>query len=395
MNNSTIDYKKELEAASKGMIMVHDPNLLIKLILRMIVGKVMIQHAGMILHDPERDFYTLSISRGQTGIKIPAGFARLSKDNPIIQLFAKKEYRPLTVDKKAIIAHDLNKLIWHESVIEGDKSVKALLHDVGEQMTNLNAIVCVPAYYRDELLAILLLGEKKEGGEFEQGELDFFSALASDAAMAIRNAQLFEELKRESERNHDLFIRATIVLGSTIEAKDKYTHGHTERVTNYAVSIAHQMINNGSGDFSPDFLQGLYIAGMLHDIGKIGVPEGILNKPGKLTPEEFEVMKKHPFYGGEILAPLPELKESLLGVKYHHERYDGKGYPEGLKGDEIPIIAMIVAVADIYDAMTTDRPYRKALSREVTIDEIEKNIGTQFHPKPAQAMIELFKMGKV
>ncbi len=124
-----------------------------------------------------------------------------------------------------------------------------------------------------------------------------------------------------------MFIRTTIVLGSTIEAKDKYTRGHTERVTNYAMAIARQMSGNGSGDFSSQFFESLYIAGMLHDIGKIGVPESILNKQGRLTDEEFEIMKRHTTYAAEILEPLSELKDSLYGIKYHHERYDGKGYP--------------------------------------------------------------------
>lgn len=392
-----IDYKKELETASKGMIMIHDPRLLIKLIVRMIVTKVDIKHAGMILEDPKTDSYVLTISRGQHGYKIPAGFARFEKNNPIIKLFTEKDYKALRINKNGVVAQDINRMIWQESVIangNGNGTTK-LLHEVADQMRMHNIVACVPGLYRDKLLAVLLLGEKNDGSKFDDDELDFFAALAHDVAMAIRNAQLFENLQQEADKNHDLFLRTVIVLGSTIEAKDKYTHGHSRRVTEYSIAIARQMNENGSGDFSEEFLNQLYIAGMLHDIGKIGVPEAILNNEGKLTAEEFDIMRSHTVYGVEILKPLSELKDSLNGVKYHHERYDGKGYPEGLKGEETPIIAAIIAVADAFDAMTTDRPYRKGLTKEQGIKEIDKHSGDQFHPLPAQAMIELFKAGKL
>ncbi len=390
-----IDYKRELEAASKGMIMIHDPKLLIKLIVRMIVNKVMIKHAGMILYEPEKDAYVLSISRGETGFKVPAGFARFSTNHSVIKLFTEKEYRALTINKNAILVQDLNRLIWQESILNSKNGNQQLLHDVGEQMQMFNAVACVPAYYQDKLLAVLLLGEKNDGNSFDQEELDFFAALASDVAMAIRNAQLFMDLKRESEKNHDLFLRTMMVLGQAIEVKDKYTHGHTKRVTDFAVAIAKQMILNGSADFDDVFLEDLYIAGMLHDIGKIGVPEEVLNKNGRLSKEEYEIIKLHPQYGVEILSPLSELKQSLDGVHYHHERYDGAGYPEGLKGAEIPIVAMIISVADAFDAMTTDRPYRPGMTKGQGVEEVKRNSGTQFHPKPVQALVELFEMGRL
>jgi len=393
--STRIDYKRELESASKSMIMIHEPKLLIKLVLRMIVRKVHIKHAGMVLHDVQRDAYVLNISRGEKGVKIPEGFARFDRKSPIIKLFTDKEYRSFTLKRNAFLTQDLNKLIWQESVLTNGNGTREMLHKVGQQMQMLNSIACVPAFYQDKLMAILLLGEKKGGRYFEQDELDFFAALASDVAMAIRNAQLFEGLKREAQKNKDLFIRTTVVLGATIEAKDKYTSGHTERVTNYAMTIAKKMKEDGVPEMTDEFLESLYISGMLHDIGKIGVPEDILNKTGPLTPEEFDVMKRHTLHGEEILKPLSELRDSLDGVKYHHERYDGKGYPEGLKGEEIPLIAAIICVADTLDAMTTDRPYRKGFSKAAAVLEIKNNIGTQFHPVPAKALIELFEEGKI
>lgn len=394
-----IDFKKELESASKGMIMIHDPKLLIKLIVRMLVRKLHIRHAAMILYEPKSKSYVLSISRGQTGFKIPQDFTRFTKDSPIIKLFYEKEFKALTLDRNAIVSEDINRLIWKESVIENGNGngahVKNLLHKVDEQMQTLNSVACVPAYYRHELLALLLLGEKHDGAKYEQDELDFFAALASDAAMAIRNAQLFEGLKAEAERNRKLFLQTIMVLGSTIEAKDAYTHGHTERVTNYSVAIARQMVANGSAEFSEEFFENLYLSGLLHDIGKIGVPESILNKKGKLTDGEYEVMKEHTTRGAEIIKPLNLPQETIDGVKHHHEAFDGNGYPDGLEGAEIPISAAIIAVADAYDAMTSDRPYRKGLKKEDAIEQIRKNNGTQFNPIPAKAMLELYDKGMI
>jgi len=253
----------------------------------------------------------------------------------------------------------------------------------------------VPAFYQDNLLAVLLLGQKEDGTRFEQDELDFFSALASDVAMAIRNAQLFDELKREADRNRNLFIQTTIALSSAIEAKDAYTHGHTERVTKYSIAIARQMELSGAYKFPPKFFENLYISGLLHDIGKIGVPESILCKKDKLTDDEYEIMKSHTTRGAEILSPLTEFEQCVDGVKYHHERYDGNGYPEGLKGEAIPMIAAIIGVADTYDAITTDRSYRKGLGKEIAIAEIRNNILKQFHPLPAKALIELYDRGDI
>ncbi len=142
-------------------------------------------------------------------------------------------------------------------------------------------------------------------------------------------------------------------------------------------------------------MENLYMSGLLHDIGKIAVPEAILGKTDKLDDEELKIMRTHTLRGVEMLKPLAEFEESMKGVKYHHERYDGKGYPDGLKADEIPIIAAIIAVADTFDAMTSDRPYRKGLDKAIAMNEIKKNSGIQFNPLPAQAMVELWERGEL
>jgi len=391
-----IDYKKALEAASRGMIMIHDPAVLIKLILRIIVGRVHIAHAGMILHDPDRDRYVLNVSKGKIGARVPAGFARFDKNSPIIQVFLNKKIEPILRGKKAILAHDVHATIWKEGLLNGgvcDPEISLLLHDVRDEMELYDVSACVPAVYHRELMAVLLLGDKVEGGHFDQEELDFFSALASNAAMAIRNAQLFEKLKDHAEKKHDLFIRMTNTLGAAIEAKDEYTKGHSEGVTRYSVAIARYMADYMGYAFEEKFYEDLYIAGILHDIGKIGVPEMILNKPGRLTPEEYALIKRHPVDGVAILKDLPELEESIKGIRHHHERMDGSGYPDGLKGDEIPVIASIIAVADAFDAMTTQRPYRQPTSAEDAVAEIMRCVETQFHGDASRAIKGLLDSG--
>lgn len=386
-----IDYKKELETASRGMIMIHDHVLLIRLLIRMLVRKVNLTHAGMIVYEPSSDTYILSVSRGGHGERIPENFVSFSKDHPLIRIFSQREYHSIIVGRGALLAEDLNRLIWQESVIECVSGMRELLHQVSDQMVTLNSIACVPAFYRRELLAVLLLGPKKDAARMEQEELDFFAALASDVAMAIRNARLFENLKYEVDRSRNMFIQTAIALGSAIEAKDSYTHGHTERVTRYSLVIARQMVAMGLFEAPPKFFDNLYIAGLLHDIGKIGIPESILMKNDRLTPEEFEIMKTHVTRGADILAPIKEFDGCIQGVRSHHERYDGSGYPDGIKGEAVPMIAAIIAVADTFDAMTTDRPYRKGRSRDFAVDEIVRLKGSWFHPKPVDALIAIYK----
>ncbi|HTZ11426.1 MAG TPA: HD domain-containing phosphohydrolase [Candidatus Margulisiibacteriota bacterium] len=385
-----IDYKKELEGASKSMILVHEPTVLIKMIVRMMVQKVRVSHAGILLHDKERDSYILTVSRGSTGLKIPAGFARVDPDNKLIRFFKEKLDEQL-LDDGAVVFEKAKSLLRKNIGAKAKEILKGAIY----QMEIFGAAVCIPSYFRNELLGILILGKKKGGKNFTQEELDFFVALASDVAMALRNASLFKELELELERKQRLFLHTTIALAAAIEAKDKYTHGHTARVTNLSLEIAAKLAQKNKENFPAKFLEHLHIASLLHDIGKIGIPESILNKNGPLSEEEKKIMQEHPLVGTTILQPIKELEDALLGVKYHHEKYDGSGYPEGLKGNQIPLVASIIAVADTFDAMTTDRPYRRGLSKKDAVKEIERVSGKQLHPEISTIFVELFQEGKI
>lgn len=181
----------------------------------------------------------------------------------------------------------------------------------------------------------------------------------------------------------NLYISTIQTLNSAMEAKDPYTHGHASRVEKYSVDLAEAY---GLGFES---IQNIKNAAILHDIGKIGVNDNILNKATKLSRDEYEQIMKHPSLGAEIISKVDFLKKVSGSIRHHHERYDGKGYPDGLSGDDIPLEACIIAIADAYDAMTADRPYRKALSKEKALEEIENNAGTQFHPELARKFVEI------
>jgi len=180
----------------------------------------------------------------------------------------------------------------------------------------------------------------------------------------------------------ELFYKTIKSISSALDAKDPYTHGHSLRVTLYSLIIATEL------GLDQTTLEEIETAGLLHDIGKVGIPQKILCKPGKLTEEEYNIMKSHPEQGEKIVKKIKKLKIISNWLKAHHERWDGLGYPAGLKGEEIPITARIITLADTYDAMTSTRSYRQALSHEVAISEIERCAGSQFDPKLAALFIK-------
>lgn len=228
-------------------------------------------------------------------------------------------------------------------------------------------IVAVPLKTKEKLIGVVEILNKKDNELFNDEDLNLLEALSNQAAVAIENAKLYENLKT-------LFLNTVKSLAAAIETKDIYTRGHSERVTQYSLIIAKKLAVESSE------IEKLRLAALLHDIGKIGIDESILRKPAKLTPSEFEEIKKHPIYAANILESIPQLHEIIPAIKHHHERFDGNGYPNGLKGDKIPYLARIIAIADTFDAMSSDRPYRKALPVHVCLQEILNCSGTQFDP---------------
>lgn len=194
---------------------------------------------------------------------------------------------------------------------------------------------------------------------------------------------LEEEVARKTNEIQVLFLSTIEALVNALEAKDSYTEGHSRRVTLHSLLLTYEL------GLEAEFRETIRLAGLLHDIGKIGIPEAILNKPDRLLPAEFELIKKHPVIGESILKSIPQLRDIPKAIRHHHERYDGTGYPDRLKGEDIPLISRILAVADTYDSITTDRPYRKAPGRDFALCELSRCRGTQFDPIIADAFLNM------
>ena len=262
------------------------------------------------------------------------------------------------------------------------------LEKLKRSMEKLRADVCTYCFYQDRLLAFMLLG-KRQKGSYSEGEINTFSLLSHDISMAIRSGEQQDEVVKSH-------LDALVAVGTALEEKDAYTKGHSERVARYGQAIAIELVDVFPYTRIYDLPEKTHLAGLLHDIGKIGVIDSILLKPGKLTEEEFKSLQKHPLASLHIIQSLGSISEEVRdGIESHHEKYDGTGYGKGAKGHRIPPIARIIAVVDAYDAMTSDRPYRKAMSEEVAKEEINRVSGTQFDPKAVEAFNKAYAKGKL
>ena len=245
-----------------------------------------------------------------------------------------------------------------------------------KSMAKIKSMICVPIMVKNANLGIIVFGHEKHN-MYSNDHLKLFWAIAFQTAVSIENAKLYSVLE-------ETFFQTIKALAESLEMRDPYTGGHTQRVMNYSMVIGSSM------GLSKAYMSRLKLAALMHDIGKIGIGDSILLKGGKLTSEEFKIMKKHTEYGSEVLKNIKHFNDILPGVRNHHERYDGKGYPDGLKGEKIPLMGRIIAVADSFDAMVSDRPYRKALDLEFAIDELKQNAGTQFDPKIVKAFVKVY-----
>lgn len=256
--------------------------------------------------------------------------------------------------------------------------------DAGQSILaqNIASAMCTPLKQRDEVLGVIYVDTRGTRHAFVQRDLELLVALAGPAAIAIKNASYMRELEKAYDET-------LILLASAIELRDHYTAGHTWRVTNFSLAVAREL------GWDEAKLKECQMGGVLHDVGKIAVPDSILNKPGRLTEEEFALMKIHPEKGAHLLQDVSRLSPMIPYCLYHHERYDGKGYPYGLAGEDIPMEGRVVAVADTFDAMTSSRPYRAGMEPDVAIEEIAKNRGTQFDPSCADALIAAYREGKL
>ncbi len=326
------------------------------------------------------------------------------------------EERVVVVDDDAIILRNANTILSEAGFkVTCLKSGRLLLDYVEKNTIDMLLLdIKMPELDGFETLKLLREWEKKterreipvifftanddcasETAGLSLGAMDFIRKPFAAEVLTLRVRHLLElirlqrdlhaEVERKTQEIEGLSLHVVHSLADAIDAKDAYTKGHSGRVADYSREIAKRF------GYSAERQEEIYMMGLLHDVGKIGVPDEVINKPGKLTDEEFAKIKTHPGRGAKILENIKEMPKLATGARWHHERYDGRGYPDGLAGENIPEEARIIAVADAYDAMTSHRSYRDVIPQEVVKGELEKGSGTQFDPRFAAIMLEIIK----
>jgi len=314
---------------------------------------------------------------------IPAsrGFVFLiQRDTNLLMPYARRPAGIAADDAELVVSQTIIQTAVRQksSIISSDALVdERFVHSRSVAALDVRSAMCAPLYNRNRVLGIVYVDSHK-ANSFARKDLALFSALALKVAIAVDNARLYDDLR-------GLFYNTVETLVRTIQAKDQYTAGHSTRVSRYCLMIADKL------GLSTKEKHELYLAAMLHDIGKIGVPDDLLNRPGNLSQEEMERVRNHVVVGASMVEMLGEMHPIVPLIRHHHECYDGSGYPDGLRGEQIPLISRIIAVADMYDAMTSDRPYRKRRTHQFAVDEILAASGIKIDPKVAAAFLEVLK----
>lgn len=328
-------------------------------------------------------------------LAIPKGaIARFSEKPRQLKIIAAKGLHGALGQKIELGRDEAEKIASQTKPINLQVEANGLVHFVrrnGEAFKKLCAFLVVPLTVRSELMGVIYLSEKISGAEFDDDDLEIINTIARHIGLALYNQRLIISLKRRAEENrrlyremHSVYKDTVAAFGAAIDLKDTYTSGHSERVAHYSEAIAKEMGVSG------EELEHISVAGYLHDIGKITIDKTIINNPRPLTDREYKELNRHPMAGYEILSHIRRpWTEIAFMTKCHHEKVDGTGYPNGLRGDEIPLGARIVTFADSFDAMMTDRPYRVRLSLDVALAEIEKHTNKQFDAKVITAFCRL------
>ncbi len=249
---------------------------------------------------------------------------------------------------------------------------------------HVRSVMCVPLRTTDEILGAIYVDSLSGAGRFTEADLELLAAIGNQAGVALHRVRLLSEIER-------LLFDTIRAIAATIDAKDGYTHRHSERVAALSKRIAAEL------GLSEDEQETVELSALLHDVGKIAVPDSILNKPEPLTTAEYEEMKKHPVHGARILANIQSaaVKAVVPGVQYHHEKWDGTGYPEGLAADQIPLLARVLGVSDFLDALTSERAYRGAMPVDDVVGLIQQNAGSHFDPAVADVVVRLHERGEL
>jgi putative nucleotidyltransferase with HDIG domain len=352
----------------------------------------------------------------KTIYNVSLSFTNLHTEDELMKLIVKKAKNIFKADVSSIMLLNENNELYiyyseglkpevikntRQKLGQGIAGIVALtgqsliINDINTYYTDMDyekefrSSIVVPLKVKDNKVIGVLSISKYSQYPFSESDMLTLYNLATIAAATIEKAKLYSEVQNYAQKLEETYLSTVESLAKAFEAKDRYNKGHMERVLEYGLAIASELDPNLLND---DVLK---LSLLFHDIGKIEVPDYILNKPAKLTPEEYEIIKRHPVAGEEILKPVKFLQEVAKVIRQHQERWDGKGYPDGLKGEEIHLYARIVAVADAFDAMTSDRSYRKAMKIEEAVEEILRNSGTQFDPKVVEAFYRAYENGLI
>lgn len=360
------NYHKTLLEASKGMALITDTDKLLYIITYVVKKHMKLTSACIFHYDEGGKAFVLKSKRGK--IDMQKGY-KIDETHQLIRCLK---------DRQAGFSYNKDEL--------------GSLKDAAEELERFGCAACVPSFNKGNLIGFLILGGKVSGDPYTDQELELLLTISNEVAIVIENAKNLLELKKLREKEKENYFQMILALARTVDEKDAYTRGHLDEVARYGVIVAEELINLANITID---MEELKTSLLLHDIGKIGVPDALLHKTGKLTPEEFEIMKQHSEIGARIIEPIEKLKKVGKIIKHHQERYDGTGYPDGLKGEDIPLEARIVSVVDAYHAMISDRPYRKAMPEEAALSELKSNKGTQFDPKVVEAFIKAYEKGKI
>jgi putative nucleotidyltransferase with HDIG domain len=345
------DQQQAIRDFSQCMVSILDRQKLVDSISYIISSTMHVEQINILIHDKANSEYvTITKNPMVVGRTKRVAF----KETQSLVRWLKAERLPLIRSHIPEYMIELN-FLWNYEEIE-------------RELQELQAELCIPLMLGMRLVGILSLGKKLSEDTYNRQDIELLTVLGSEAAIALENANLYQETK-------DHLLNTVRALSAAVEAKDVYTRGHCERVVGYAVQMARRL------NLSPKEVEAIVIGATLHDIGKIGINEEILLKPARLDELEFNVVRAHPLTGAKILKAVDLPQEVMDIVKYHHERYDGQGYPYGLVKDSIPLVARILSVADAYEAMTSDRIYRPALSKQKALQILRQESGRQFDPQ--------------
>lgn len=275
------------------------------------------------------------------------------------------------------VLKDKQSALIHDAVTD-----QRFSHSESVVINRLRSVMCVPIRSSDDILGLIYVSNDAEAGVFTRYDLQLLTAIGIEAGIALENRTLFEDLEQ-------LFLATIEALAATIDAKDGYTAGHSRRVADNAVAVALEM------DLTEQQRKDIFVGGILHDIGKIGIPDRVLNLPGRFGPEQRECMERHPVVGADILKPIPRMRRVADIVRHHHEWYNGEGYPDGIGGEEIPLLARIVAVSDSFDAITSTRVYRAGKPVPLARDIIRMAAGTQFDPQVVRGFLRALAADRI